>query len=70
MKTITISDEVYAKLSLLKGKKSFSELINELIERNVDRRIEKILELAGEGENGVAELEKVVKEVRGSFRIR
>ncbi|MGC8993746.1 MAG: antitoxin VapB family protein, partial [Candidatus Aenigmatarchaeota archaeon] len=28
MKTITISDEVYEKLSRLKGKRSFSEIID------------------------------------------
>lgn len=31
-KVITISDEVYEKLSKLKGNKSFSEVINDLIE--------------------------------------
>ncbi|GAA5418475.1 hypothetical protein Stok01_00417 [Sulfurisphaera tokodaii] len=31
-KVITISDEVYEKLSKLKGNKSFSQVISELIE--------------------------------------
>jgi predicted CopG family antitoxin len=32
-KTITISDEVYAKLLSIKGKRSFSEVIKDLIEK-------------------------------------
>lgn len=46
MKTLTISDEVYAKLEQLKDGKSFSELIDELIRANVSLRIEKLLELS------------------------
>jgi len=36
MKTITISDDVYEKLVRIKGKKSFSAIIDELIKRNVN----------------------------------
>jgi len=70
MKTITISDEVYTKLSLLKGDKSFSEIINELITRDVEKRIEKILELAREGRENIDELEEIIREIRKGFEVR
>ena len=38
-KTITIREEVYEKLTRFKGEKSFSELLEELVEeRETDRR--------------------------------
>lgn len=70
MKTITISDEVYTKLSLLKGDKSFSEIINELITRDVEKRIEKILELARERRENIDELEEIIREIRKGFEVR
>ncbi len=44
MKAITISDEVYEKLAKIKGKKSFSAVIDELIKRNVEKRVEMLIE--------------------------
>ena len=46
MKTITISDEVYEKLIRIKGKKSFSAIIDELIKRNVEKRIDMLIKSA------------------------
>ena len=43
MKTITISDDVYEKLLRIKGKKSFSAIIDELIRRNVEKRIDMLI---------------------------
>jgi predicted CopG family antitoxin len=68
MKTITISDEVYRKLVALKGGKSFSEVIDELIRANVRRRAEMII-AASEG-GVLPELEEAVRLVRGEFRAR
>ena len=46
MKTITISDDVYEKLVKIKGKKSFSATIEELIRRNTEKRIEMLIRSA------------------------
>ncbi|AEA46110.1 protein of unknown function DUF217 [Archaeoglobus veneficus SNP6] len=46
MKTITISDDVYEKLARIKGKKSFSAVIDELIKKNVEKRIEMLIKSA------------------------
>jgi predicted CopG family antitoxin len=46
MKTITISDEVYYKLLAIKGRKSFTEVIDELIKENVKKRAEMIISLS------------------------
>lgn len=69
MKTITISDDIYEKLARIKGKKSFSAIIDELINRNVEKRIEMLIKSAGKTgyEN---ELERISKEIRKSFRVR
>ena len=70
MKTITISDEVYEKLSRLKkGRKSFSKVIDELIRRDVEKRIELLIE-AAEKTGYEEELERISKEIRRSFRVR
>jgi len=69
MKTITISDEVYEKLVRIKGKKSFSAIIDELIKRNVEKRIDMLIKSA-EKTGYEDELEKISKEIRKSFRVR
>ena len=68
MKKITVSDEVYRKLVALKGGRSFSEVIDELIRANVRRRAEMII-VASEG--GVLPgLEEAVRLVKEGFRAR
>ena len=64
MKVITIRDEVYNKLLKLKGKKSFSEVILELIEKK--NRVELIKNLKGAGKNSrfFKEVEKEIAEER------
>jgi len=69
MKTITISDEVYEKLVRIKGKKSFSAIIDELIKRNVEKRIDMLIKSA-EKTGYEEELERISKEIRRSFRVR
>jgi len=69
MKTITISDEVYEKLVRIKGKKSFSAIIDELIKRNVEKRIE-ILIKSAKKTGYEDELEKISKEIRSNFKVR
>ena len=70
VKTIAIGDEVYRKLVSIKGDETFSEVIDELISRNVDVRIRKVLELAEAGTERVEELERIVEEIRRSTSVR
>jgi len=73
-KVITISDEVYEKLSKLKGNKSFSEVINDLIEfyyENKKGRKEILRSIFGIlSEEEARELEKEVEEFRKNFKMR
>jgi predicted CopG family antitoxin len=46
MKKITVSDKVYKKLLALKGEKTFTEIIDELIRENVKKRAEMITSLS------------------------
>lgn len=68
MKTITISDEVYYKLAALKGDRSFTEVIDELIQSNVKARVEMIIALSRRG--APEELEAAVKLAREGFKAR
>ena len=70
MKTITISDEVYRKLASIKGDKTFSQIIDELIMRDVKKRADKIIEIATRKSEGVEELEEIVKNIRRTFKVR
>ncbi|BDC17743.1 hypothetical protein HS5_06330 [Acidianus sp. HS-5] len=73
-KVITISDEVYEKLSKLKSNKSFSQIINELIEYYNETRkgrveaLDMIFGIISEEE--AKELEKEVEEFRKNFKVR
>jgi predicted CopG family antitoxin len=68
MKTITISDEVYRKLVALKGGRSFSEVVDELIRANVRKRAEMIMAASKGGAS--PELEEAVRLVKEGFRAR
>ncbi len=64
MKTITISDDVYRKLVAIKGNRTFSQIIDELITRDISRRVEEIIRIATSRPEGVNELERIVKIIR------
>jgi len=68
VKTITISDEVYYKLVALKGDRSFTEVIDELIKSYVKSRIQMIVTLSRR--EAPRELEEAVKLVREGFKAR
>lgn len=70
MKTITISDEVYDKLEKIKGKRSFSEVINYLIGSNVSVRVERILSLSEYSTGREDELLDVVRRIKSEFKAR
>lgn len=63
MKTITISDEIYDNLIRLKGYRTFDEVINSLIQKNVEKRVELLLD-ALEETGFEAELEEISKNMR------
>jgi Uncharacterized ACR, COG1753. len=73
-KVITISDKVYEELSRLKGDKSFSEIINELVTfYNESKRGRKgvLLEIFGIlTKEEAEELEREVERTRKEFQIR
>ena len=70
MKTITVSDEVYRKLISIKGDRTFSQVIDELIRRDVERRVEKLIEVAASRPEGVEDLEEIVESIRKLFRVK
>ena len=67
MKTIMIRDDVYKKLVEIKGDKSFSEIIEELIEESLILRRRKLEKYFGilNGE----EAEEMMKEIKEARKI-
>ena len=62
VKTITISDDVYEELLKIKGNKSFSELLRELLRKNNKMVVMKFFGIGWEEEKGNREyLEKLYK---------
>jgi predicted CopG family antitoxin len=65
MKTIVIRDDVYRKLSEIKGNKSFSDIIEELIEESLSLRKKKLEKYFGIlSEEEAEELEREIKEMK------
>ena len=65
MKTILIRDDVYKKLNEIKGNKSFSDIIEELIEESLSLRKKKLEKYFGIlNEEEAKELEREIKEMR------
>jgi len=65
MKTIMIRDDVYRKLNEIKGNKSFSDIIEELIEESLSLRKKKLEKYFGIlSEEEAKELEREIKEMR------
>ncbi|MGC8935462.1 MAG: antitoxin VapB family protein [Thermoproteota archaeon] len=70
MKTITISDEVYEKLSRLKGKRSFSEIIDLLLRTSVERRIDMLIKVGSFCTGREDELKAIVESIKEAFKTR
>jgi predicted CopG family antitoxin len=65
MKTIIVRDDVYRKLNDIKGNKSFSDIIEELIEESLSLRKKKLKKYFGIlSEEEAKELEEEIKEMR------
>jgi predicted CopG family antitoxin len=66
-----ITDEVYRKLSLIKGERSFSELLDEILTEVKSERNARIMKFFGIiGDNEANEIRKNVVEFRKSFKVR
>ncbi len=59
-KIISLSDEAYKKLSLIKGQDSFTKVILRMVEINKNK--EKLLEFAGRGGIGEKEIINLKKD--------
>jgi predicted CopG family antitoxin len=70
MKTITISDEVYEKLSRLKGKRSSSEIIDLLLRTSVERRIDMLIKVGSFCTGREDELKAIVESIKEAFKTR
>lgn len=65
MKTIMISDEAYRKLASIKGERSFTELVSELVDRLKQTNIQDILKFAGIlGEKEADMLQDTIAKIR------
>ena len=65
MKTIMISDDAYNKLSSLKGNRSFTEVISDLVERQRKAKYESIKKFLGVIQKEEADdLQESIKETR------
>jgi predicted CopG family antitoxin len=65
MKTIIVKDDVYRKLNEIKGNKSFSDIIEELIEESLSLRKKKLKKYFGIlSKEEAEELEREIKEMR------
>ena len=69
MKTIMVSDEAYRKLKLIKGGRSFTELLSEMADKLKPKFVD-ISEYAGIiGDEEAKELQKIARRVRKSTRV-
>ncbi len=69
MKTIMIDDKVYEKLRSIKGQKSFSKLLDSLVEEFKTRKKTLLGKEFGTLTSGeAAEFEKAIEEFRRNFR--
>ena len=69
MKTIMIDDKVYEKLRSIKGQKSFSKLLDSLVEEFKTRKKTLLGKEFGTLTGGeAAEFEKAIEEFRRNFR--
>ncbi|MDI3502622.1 MAG: hypothetical protein PWR13_822 [Archaeoglobi archaeon] len=67
VKTITIADDVYEELVKMKGSKSFSEVIRELLKKRKGNSDVLIKMLGVLSEDEYKEAEKRIKDIEGEF---
>lgn len=71
MKTIMIKDTVYRKLSEVKNSKSFSELLDELVEESKTSKLSRLKKYIGIiTEKEADSMEKASKKFRREFKAR
>lgn len=69
MKTITISDEIYEKLIRIKGNRTFTQVIDDLLSKDVEKRIDLLID-AAKKTGYEQELEEIAKKIRSNFKVR
>ena len=69
MKTITISDEIYEKLLQIKGNRTFTQVIDDLLSKDVEKRIDLLID-AAKKTGYEKELEEISKKIRSNFKVR
>ena len=71
MKTIMISDDTYEKLSSIKGRRSFTVLLSDLVDSLKQKKNENIMKFAGIMNGPEAkEVEKIAKGIRQNAKSR
>jgi len=71
VKMVSLSDDVYMDLKLLKGRKSFSEIIREnIINKKKKRNIMELFGVFKENAEEWKEIEKKIYEDRKKFKLR
>lgn len=71
MKTIMVSDEAYEKLAAIKGKKSFTELVSELVEKTKGTKFGDIEMFFGiMSEKDAEERRRFIARYRKNFKAR
>ncbi|MCL4391486.1 MAG: antitoxin VapB family protein [Candidatus Parvarchaeota archaeon] len=71
MKTVMLNDEVYNNLSKIKGTRSFSELLKELLQSSEEYKTRLLESIKGTlTEEESKEAEKVVKKIREHTKVR
>ncbi len=70
MKTIMIKDTAYGKLAAYKKNKSFSEILNELIEGSKTAKMAKLKQYFGSiSDKKAKEMSRTIKRIRKEFVI-
>lgn len=71
MKTIMISDETYRKLAAIKGNRSFTQLLSDIVDSIKQKKNDDIMKFAGiMSEEEADEVRKIAKDVRKNARGR
>lgn len=72
VKVISLSNEAYGKLKMIKGNKSFSEVVVELVDEKKIKRKGSLVELAGiwKGDDYWEDFKKEIRKDRDKMKLR
>ena len=69
MKSISVSDELYSKLKSIKGNRTYNQLLEDLLSRDVETRINMLIEVAQKTEYA-KELDEIARKIRANFMVQ